>query len=129
MVFHKGNGGTVSLAGATTLSVTKWTMTKKARLAETTNSGSSANATWLACVAEADFTADFVFDSTVLVDTDLTADIGVSVAVVLTMGDSGKTYSFTGVIEAITINNDQLSDVVRGTITGKSSGAVTDPTT
>lgn len=129
MTFHKGNGGTVSLGGVTTLSVTRWTFTKKNRLAETTNSGSSAKATWLATVEEGDFTADFVFDSTVLVDTDLSADVGSSVAVVLTMGDSGKTYSFTGVIETIVINNDQLSDVVRGTITGKSSGTITDPVT
>lgn len=129
MAYFSGHAGTLSLGGATTLSITKWEMTKRNALADITNSGSSGNRTWIATIDEAEYTADFIFDDTVLVDTDLLADTGTTVAVVLTAGSSGKTYSFSSITEEIRINNPNNQGAVTGTIRGKSTGVVTNPST
>lgn len=126
--FHKGTTGSVTLGGAAVATKTV-NMKKRNRLAEITNSGSSGNAEWQATVKEGDFTVKLVWDSTNLPDTDLSADAGDSIAVVGNIGDSGKTQSFTGVIEELTLDWDNEQGVVMATITGKTTGAITDPVT
>lgn len=122
--YHKGNGGKITWGG-TDLFVLTWSLTGRNRLAETTNSASSGYATWLAAVDEADWTAECFYDSAA--QTVISAGSGGSAAIVFHLGDSGKTISFTGLIETVVpkVNNQQ--DAVKFDFTGKSSGAITWP--
>lgn len=108
---HKGNGGVVT-ANSVALPVTTWSITERNRVAETTNSGTSGRATWLGTVTEADFTCEVIFDSTALLVTDNTLTPGSGVTVKLELGDSGKFFTGTAVIETIVHKVNNLSDVV-----------------
>lgn len=127
--YHKGNGGKVDF-GATSLDVKTWSLNLRNRLGETTSSSSSGLATWLAGVSEGDFTCDCLLDSTALPDTDTGLTRGASGTFKFYLGDSGKFYSFTGLVEVLTPKVNNLGgDVVDYTLAGKISGTLTLPVT
>ena len=125
---HKGNGGSI-VANAVTLDVTTWKLNEKNRVAETTNSSTSGRATWLGTVTEADFECEVIFDSTALLITDDSVTPGTTITVRLNVGDSGKFYTGSAVVETVTHSNNNLQDVVKATVTGKYSGTLTQPIT
>jgi hypothetical protein len=125
--FHAGNLGHIS-ASTTNFSTIEWSFTKRNRLAETTHSGSSGAATWAATVDEADGRAKCVWDSTQIPDTTATAiDTGDTVALKLYVGDSTKFYSFSGIIETLTVTTNSRTGVAEFEVGFKSTGAITDP--
>ena len=127
--YHKGNGGKITFT-ATDLDVISWTLILKNRLGETTSSASSGLATWLAGVSEGDWTAECLLDSVALPDTDTLMTRGASATIKFYLGDSGKFYSFTGLIETITMKVNNLGgDVVKYDFGGKVSGTLTLPIT
>lgn len=126
--FHKGNGGAI-IGNAVTLPTIDAEVKETNRVGETTNSGSSGRATWLGTVTEADFRCTVVFDSTALIDTDNGVSPGSSVTVRGDLGDSGKFYTGTAVIETVRHYWNNRQGVVEAEVTGKYSGAITDPVT
>ena len=125
--FHSGTAGHLKAVN-TTFSTIDWSFTKSNRLAETTHSGSSGNATWAPTVDEADGRAKIVWDSTQIPDTTTTTiDAGDSVALVLYVGNSTKFYSFTALIASLAVTVNSRQGVVEAEVAFKSSGAVTNP--
>ena len=77
---------------------------------------------------EADGRAKIVWDSTQIPDTTSTAiDTGDTVAMVLYVGDSAKFYSFSAVIETLTVTTNARQGVAEAEVTFKSSGLITNP--
>lgn len=126
--FHKGNSGAVWF-GNTELYVSEWTLVKNPRLDEITHSGSAGAAQWKKTVVEGSGRIAGPWDSTVIPDTDISADAGDEVTLKLYVGDSGKFYSFAAVIDNLEITNPQTQGVSRFSLNYKSNGAITDPVT
>lgn len=125
---NKLNGGVVT-ANSVALPVTTWELREHNRVAETTNSGTSGRATWLGTVTEADGRCEVIFDSTALLVTDNTLTPGSSVTVKLELGDSGKFFTGSAVIEDIVHKVNNTQDVVKADLTFKYSGTLTQPVT
>lgn len=126
--FHKGNGGVIT-GNAVALPTIDAELKETNRVAETTNSASSGRATWLGTVTEADFRCTVVFDSTALMITDNGVTPGNSVTVRGDLGDSGKFYTGTAVIETVRHYWNNRQGVVEAEVTGKYSGTLTQPVT
>lgn len=126
--FASGHGGYITVGG-TRLDVTEWQLNKTARLAEVTNSGSGGVVKRHKIVEDAQFTIQVPWDSENIPDTDISLDVGDEPALVLYVGDSGKTYSFTGIVESVQPVVNNQNDIVRMTVTGYANGVVTDPVT
>jgi hypothetical protein len=79
-------------------------------------------------VDEADGRAKIVWDSDQIPDTTATAiDTGDSVTMYLYVGASAKFYTFTALIESLTVTVQTRQGVCEAEVTFKSSGAITDP--
>ncbi len=126
MAFFMGNGGYFKM-GTSTFSTKKWTMNKKNRLAETTHSGTSGNATWQKTVAEADGTAEIVWDAALTPETG-GIDAGDSGNAEFQLGASAlKFASVPIIIESYTLTVDNETGVITYSTNWKSNGAVPDP--
>lgn len=90
---------------------------------------SAGYAQWKKTVIEGSGRIAGPWDSTVLPDVDVTLDAGDEVTLKLYVGDSSKFYSFAAVVENLEITCNETNDVVRYSLTYKSSGTITDPIT
>ena len=111
------------------LPVITWTLSLRNRLAEITSSATAGLAQWQSTVSEADGTCEVLWDSTAIPDTDNGLTRGASVTVRLDIGDSGKFYTGTALIENLSLKVNNLSDVVKADITFRYSGSLTLPVT
>lgn len=115
--------------GGTDFHISEWRLTKTARLAEVTNSGSAGQAKWKKTVVEATWSCQLPWDSENIPDTDVSLDVGDEVTIAFYCGDSTKFYSLPGITESVEVVNNVQNDVVRATVSGKANGAITDPVT
>lgn len=125
--YHKGNGG-VMTANSVALPTIDAEIKETNRVGETTSSVAT-RATWLGTVTEADFRCTVVFDSTALLVTDNALTPGSAVTVRGDLGDSGKFYTGSAVIETIRHYWNNRQGVVEAEVTGKYSGTLTQPVT
>ena len=125
--FHNGNGGAI-IGNSVALPTIDAEIKEHNRVGETTNSAGT-RATWLGTVTEADFRCTVVFDSTALMITDNGVTPGNSVTVRGDLGDSGKFYTGTAVIEDVRHYWNNRQGVVEAEVTGKYSGTLTQPVT
>ena len=124
---HKGNGGSITVDG-TALPTIDAEIKEFNTLGETSDSGTSGRRTWIGTWTEADFRCTVVFDSDALLGGDLTTvRPGVNVTAKGTLGDSGKFYQGTAVIETIRHYWNNRQGVVEAEVTGKFSGSLTIP--
>ena len=115
--FHKGNGGKI-LVGATEVNVAKWEMTKTSELGVTTHSGTGGWVTKKGCNRTGTITIDIPWDSTQIPDTDISLDDGDEFSGQAWLGDSGKFYTFDGVVESVKPVSDSAgTDIVRVSVT------------
>ena len=121
--YHKGNGGAMTI-NSTARPTIDASIKESNRVAETTNSSSSGRATWLGTVSEADFSCTVLFDSTALLST---LSVGSSYTVRGDLGDSGKFYTGTAVLETVEHKWNNRQGVVEASVTGKYSGSITPP--
>lgn len=126
--FHSGVGGKM-VKDAADFNIVDWNLTKTARIAEVTHSGSGGVAAWQKVLTEAQGSANFVWDSTNIPDTDAALGEGDTGTMELHCGDSTKFYSFPAIIESLQVQNNSQNDVVRGTINFKANGTITEPLT
>lgn len=124
--FVMGNGGTFTI-GTNSMSVKKWTLSKKNRIAETTHSGSNGWATRQKTVAEADGTAEILWDSTLTTE-NAGLDQGDTGNLDLKVGASALVYTDIPIIvESFTMDVDQETGLVKYTVNWLSNGTVPDP--
>lgn len=128
MAFVRGNGGTL-IFSSNTFKVISWNLSLRNRLAETTNSATSGLATWFATVSEADGSAECLLDDTELPDTDFGMTRGASATLRLDLGNSGKFYTGTALIEDLVLKVNNIQDVVKYDVRFKYSGTLTLPVT
>lgn len=126
--FHTGQGGSFTAAATEVEGVRNWKLSLTSLLAETTNASSGGIQQWLKILTGGTWSCDVILDSTNLPDTDLSMAEGDTIALVFNIGDSSKTYSFTGIVETLEISCP-ANDVVSYSLSGKINSAVTDPTT
>lgn len=128
--YHSGNGGHVNGGtGNTNMAVLTWSMTRTARLADTTASDSSALERRQKTVTGGTFQCKCLWDSTAIPDTDLSLQAGDEHTLKFYAGDSGKFYSFAGIIENHTTDVDNQTGVVTFNLTGYANGTITEPLT
>jgi hypothetical protein len=128
IAFVRGNGGQ-ALFGANTLKVITWQGSFRNRLAETTNSGTNGLATWFPTVSEGDGSMECLLDDTELPDTDFGMTRGASGTLRLDLGNSGKFYTGTALIEDLVMKVNNVQDVVKFDVRFKYSGTLTLPIT
>lgn len=118
MAYWNGLGGHITV-GIVTLSVTKHTVRKTARLAETTNSGNTATS-FGKVIPHYEWEVEGVWDDAVLPDTDGGLDEGASVTITFADGSSGQTCTLTGTsVETLEEVEDVREDVIRWVARGK----------
>lgn len=116
--------------GATTVNVTDWTLTLTARLAENTPASSAGVATWAKIGEEGTGTVNAPWDSEQIPDTDLTTlTPGGEFSMSLYCGDSNKFFGFSAIVESLTMTCNTTNDIVRYSITFRTNGDITHPTT
>lgn len=98
-------------------------------LAETTHSGTAGWQQRKKVVKGGSFSFDFVWDSTNIPDVDCSLEPGDEPTLRFYLGDSGKFYEFVGIVEKLSIVDDEQKDVVRGTCSGFVNAAITEPVT
>lgn len=138
--FHSGVGGTLTVTGTpdVSFSVLDWSFTTANKLAEVTNSGSAGYEEWLPTVTGASGTANCVWDSTQIPDNGSPGKLepfrgatnGASdyCTIKLLAGSSTKFYSFSAVIENLTVtSNSQGGESVKFSVAFKSTGTITTP--
>ena len=121
-----GYEGSVTIASADA-HITKWELTDRNGLVETTNTGDAGWESYIAGVSGADLTYDAFFDSTNVPSTAIGLVSGASLAHTLKVGTSGLTFTCTALIESVKYTNE-VKGGVSFTVTGKVSGALTRPT-
>lgn len=127
MAFWNGLGGTIvrdPASAAQVINVTKHTIRKTARLAETTHSGNTATS-FQEVIPHYEWEAEGVFDDTNLIDTDLGMEEGDVETLKFNDGGSSKFVTLTGTtIESIEEVQDVREDVIRWSIRGR-GGTIT----
>lgn len=124
------HGSSIQVPDGTTFNVTVSRIQKRARLAESTDSGTSGRERWTKIITGALLTIDFVWDSDLIPDTDVSLDAGDTVQFRQVIGSTGKFYSIAQIIvETLETVYDNVNDVVRGTVVALANGAITDPVT
>lgn len=119
MSYWNGLGGSLLIGGSVTLAVTKHTVRKTSRLAETTNSANTATS-FQNVIPHYEWEAEMVFDDTVLVDTDGGLSEGAVVTVKFNDGSSTKFATLTGTtVESVEEIEDVREDVIRVMVRGK----------
>lgn len=127
MANWSGNGSSLVIAAAA-LATTLTRLRKMARLAETTNSGTSSSQ-YQAVVSDHSWSASCVWDDTNLPDTDFGLIEGAVVTLKFNMGASGKFETLTNTtVESLEDIMDARNDVIRTDISGK-GGVLTRPVT
>lgn len=129
--FHSGQSGKAKLGAAgADINITDWSLSLTSRLAETTHSGSGGYAAWQHVLAEGNGTFNAPWDSEQVPDTDIGIGPGDTISDLrLFCGDSTKFFSFAAVVESLqTVVNTQ-NDIVRYTISFRTTGAITHPIT
>src|SRR5215475_11630530 len=124
--FWAGNGGRVSKAGVT-INVQEWTLEKSARLVDLTHSGTLGWAYFKSALSEAAGTFKASRDSTQLVETTLSMDVGAEVSLQFYLGTSGKSFTVPAVIEKLSYEVNNQNGFVTYTASYKNQGAVTGP--
>lgn len=120
--------GSNLVIGAATLECTMTRFRKGARLAETTDSGTSSSK-YKQVVKDHSWSASVVWDDTNLPDTDFGLVEGAEVTLKFNMGGSGKFEALTGTtVESCEDIMDNKGDVIRTEISGK-GGVLTRPVT
>lgn len=126
IAFFAGYGGYFKM-GANTFATQKWTMNKKNRLGETTNSGTAGAATWQKTVSEGDGTIDIVWDAALTPEAG-GIDAGDSGTAELQLGQSSLKYSNVPmIIENFTITTDSTTGVILYSANYKLNGVCPDP--
>ncbi len=139
-----GNGGTVTVYNSsrsavngvvtpglatgiayTFTGVTKWELTVKANLAETTHAGSLGWEQRKSVTRGGQFTLDFVWDANNVPDSDVTLSAGDEPVVKLKRGANAGYYRFPSIVETMKLTDDEVKDVMRGTISGYVNGPIT----
>ena len=123
-----GHGGTITITGETTHpKVGSWTMTKRARLADTTHAASGGWANKTLVLREATLNFEAFWDSANIME-DMSLDAGDTFTAALKLGDSTYSYSSTGWIVAESqVTGCDHNGVVRFTVTAESTGSISDP--
>lgn len=111
------------------LSTLTWSITRSARLADTTASDSSTRERWQSTLTGGTWTCKALWDSTVIPDTDVGLQPGTAVTLLFYVGDSTKFYQFPAVVETLTPATDNQNGVVVFDLAGKINGAVVEPLT
>lgn len=125
--FWSANGSSIIIAAAT-LAVTMSRVRKFARLAETTNSGTSSSQ-YQKVVSDHSWSASIPWDSTNLPDTDFGLVEGTVVTITFNMGGSAKTEVLTNTtVESLEDIMDSKGDIIRTEVSGK-GGVLTRPVT
>lgn len=127
MSYWNGLGGTIVADPSgvpLTINVTKHTVRKTARLAETTHSGNTATS-FAKVIPHYEWEAEGVFDDTNLVDTDLSLIEGAVVTLKFNDGSSTKFVTLTSTsVETVEEVEDVREDVIRWVVRGK-GGTIT----
>lgn len=128
MAFLSGNGGEI-IVGSTTVHVATWEGNFGSRLVENTNSNTSGASNYEKVVDDCSWTAECPLDDTNLPDTDAGLNGGAQVTVKFYLGAGTKFYQLTNTtVEEVRARNDNATDIVRVTVTGK-GGSLTRPIT
>lgn len=138
--FHSGVGGTLTVTGTPDVSfnVLDWSFTTANKVAETTNSQSAGYEEWLPTVTGGSGTANCVWDSTNIPDSGSPGKLepfrgtaggsGDFCTLKLLAGNSTKFYTFSAVIENVTVtSNSTGGEPVKFSVSFKSTGTITTP--
>lgn len=120
MAFVRGNGGEVFVGTApgTSVPVGKWSLNKKAALANTTNSTTGGRKHRTATVRDDEFTLECPWDDTVNPEANNFGE-GDTIRVVLEMGDSAKKWTCAAcIVESVEYVDDEDEDVMRTVVKG-----------
>jgi len=119
MATWAGQGGAVTVgASDTAIAVGRWKLSKKASLANKTNSTSGGIKQRQATIKDEMVTFEMPWDDTINPELSGFA-AGAQVKVVLNLGQSGSKFTSAGVIiESTEYDNDEDEDIVRLSVTG-----------
>jgi|694.fasta_scaffold43721_12 hypothetical protein len=140
-----GGVQTLGTTGEKEYAILDWNFTKTSTLVETTNSGSKGFEEYLPTKTGGAGSFNAIWDSVNIPDSSFTdnngatidynfgpdkagqLEVGALVTLKLTLGDSGKFYTFGARIESLAVTVNAVADVVKFACTFKSSGVITDP--
>lgn len=118
------------MVAGTTVHIGHWELTITSKLGEITNSNSGGVSQRKHTLREGRWRIQSPWDSEVIPDVDVTLREGTEIATLrFTLGDSGKFYSFAGIVEEMHIINSNTGDVVRWEASGFVNGTITLPVT
>jgi hypothetical protein len=124
--FHSGIGGKIT-SGANEFAVMDWQFTTSNRKSEVTHSGSGGWAEWISGVTEGSGSANCVWDSTKVPEDFGLNPFGSTASLVLTVGNSTKTYAFSAIIDSIAVTSNARADAVTFSVNFTATGTITNP--
>jgi hypothetical protein len=98
-------------------------------LADSTHGGTGGIEHYTAIVTGGTVQIEFLWDAVKLPDTDLSIGTGDDFVAKLKCGTTDKFYQFLVITESFSVIDNETSDVIRCSLTGRINGVVTPPVT
>jgi hypothetical protein len=123
-----GVGGYVGLPGNKRLDVRNWRFRKSADTQDNSDTGGEGWHTREATLKDSNGSCEVVFKPNIILEDDLTLDIGDTVEAVFNIGSTGKAYAGEIIIKDIETINDATGPIIMQNLTWEGTGPMTGPT-